>query len=162
MLEFLGVVDPQLLAHVLRIDLGHLGIHVGALLEAHFAGEPLRTVPHEKDVDQLLHDAAGDRDRMVVARHRAHGAHVAGAPVHDEGVQLGIAEDVGIAVEADAAVGAVHLDLPDADLDGVHRGLAIFQRGHRLPDAHVAVVRSHDDHRVVLALRVQGLNSSAL
>ena len=55
-------------------------------------------------------------------------------------------------MESDAAVGTVDLHFPDADLDGVHRGFAFLECGYRLPDAHVAVVRRHDNHRVFLSI----------
>src|SRR5690242_17988474 len=83
---------------------------------------------------------------MQIASDRAHRAGAERGAVHDRGVELDLAEDVGPTALADRPDALVDLDQLDAGLDRVERGLAFGQEPRGDRHARRALVVGDNDH----------------
>ena len=134
----------------LALDVGQLlGREVGDVdgLEALLEGEPARALSDEHHVPRVLHDASrrGDRVHDPLEPRDAPGAVI--GPVHDAGVELGIARGVRPSAEADRAVRAQVFHAADALLDSVERAAARLHRGQRNVVGLLAEGPRGDEHR---------------
>ena len=74
--------------------------------------EPIGAGAGDQDVRQLVHNAAGQLDRMLMVRERAHGASPQSAPIHNACIELDFADQVRQAGVADAVILRVRFDFP--------------------------------------------------
>ena len=98
-----------------------------ALLGLTFGCKAGRAFADQENVRQALHDLPGYPDRMAIALQTADRTAAERAPIHDAGVQLYLAEQVGPATGADAAHRGVHFHRPDAGFDDVQGRPAFLQ-----------------------------------
>ena len=83
--------------------------------------EPRGAFADDEDVWCALHNRARDRDRMEISRERGNCANAVAGPIDDRGVELDLAEHIGLPATADARVRRVGLDDLRARLDRVKR-----------------------------------------
>ena len=98
-----------------------IGNEIVAALGADLAGEARRALAGEKDMRQALHHRAGDGDRMEEALEGADRAGAQRRPVHDRGVELDLADEIGPAAAPHRADRLVALDEADAGFDRLER-----------------------------------------
>ena len=131
--------------------------HLLPSFRADLAGEALRASAGQQDMRQLaLHNLARDRDGEGKAAHQRDRARIQRPAVHDAGVQLELAQDIGVAVEADGVLSRVGLYCADADLDGIHSAGAILERAHGVANADGAVMAGDDEHPKISRLSLLG------
>ncbi len=114
-------------------------------LEALGLGEKFGPGADEEDVGGDLQDPAGYGDGVGEALDGGDGPGPHRRAVHDGGVHLGHAEEVGDPSQADACVVRVSLHRPYRGLDGVHGGASVPESVHAALEHVLRVPGPYDE-----------------